>query len=148
MDIKLSPTTWAVAGVILLVVEAMVPGIFLLFFGLGALAVAILLKIFPGMGPSTQWLLFAALSVGSLFCLRRRLTRMFTGKRSAIADGLGDDFEGQRVAVTETIRPGHPGKVELHGANWEASADEELAVGTAVAVVSRAGLTLTVKRLS
>lgn len=148
MNITLSPTSWAIFGLILLVLEAMVPGIFLLFFGLGALAVALLLVLFPGLGPGAQWLLFAAFSVGSLLCLRRQLARMFTGKRSAIADGLTDDFEGQSAAVTGAIRPGQPGKVEMHGANWEASSDEELAVGTAVAVVGRSGLTLKVKRLS
>lgn len=39
------------------------------------------------------------------------------------------------------------GKVELHGSDWRATAEEAIEAGTPVKVVGRNGLTLAVRRL-
>jgi membrane protein implicated in regulation of membrane protease activity len=146
MYLSLNPTMWAVAGLILLVLEALMPGIFLLFFGLGALTVALITWLVPGMAVWLQWMLFATATVLFVLALRNQIKKVFTGKRSANFDGLGDDFVGQRVVVKEAVRPPQTGKVELHGSLWVASAQEELSIGTVVTVTGRDGLTLTVTR--
>ena len=63
---------WVLVGLALLVVEIVTPGgLFALFFGFGALAVAVLAVI--GVGPIAQWLAFTAISLLLLATLRRAL---------------------------------------------------------------------------
>ncbi|MDE6011596.1 MAG: NfeD family protein, partial [Prevotella sp.] len=53
---------------------------------------------------------------------------------------------GRKGRVTETICPGHYGRVAIDGDDWkaESAGQEELPVGTQVQVVSRESIILTV----
>lgn len=138
---------WLITGGALLTLEIMTPGLVFLFFGVGALLVGLLLLLVP-LSPPWQIVLFTLFSLLSLLLARRWLRRIFTGKRSAVADGLDDDSIGKQASVVAAIRGAVPGKVEFQGTAWEAVADEELPVGTPVEIVSRSNLTFTVRRLS
>ena len=52
---------------------------------------------------------------------------------------------GQRAVVKEKILPKLGGKVEFHGSNWEARADQEIAEGTVVEIIGKDNITLKVK---
>jgi len=51
------------------------------------------------------------------------------------------------VKVISFISPNFKGKVELHGTNWNATADEDINEGEIVEIISKDNLTLTVKRI-
>ena len=55
------------------------------------------------------------------------------------------EFIGERAVVIEKIMIKSPGKVELHGTNWIAVADQEIEQGTVVEIVSKDNITLKVK---
>ena len=96
---------------------------------------------------NTQLALFIGSSVLSLLFLRRWLKGVFLGHEGSRQDltlNL-DDFVGQRAVVREKILPKLGGKVEFHGTNWEARADEEIAAGTVVEIVEKNNITLRVK---
>ena len=57
------------------------------------------------------------------------------------------EFVGQKVVVVSKILPKVGGKVELHGTNWQAEADEEIDEGAVVEIVGKNNLTLKVKIL-
>ena len=62
----LQPWHWLAAGVVLAVLEIAAPGAVFIWFGVAALIVGLLLTVIP-LGWSVQFLLFALLSVGSIF---------------------------------------------------------------------------------
>lgn len=144
----MTAANWMLLGIALMVLEVMTPGLVSVFFGLAALVVGILVWLWPAFPVSVQYVVFALLSVIFLFLLRRMFRRAFTGRRSGVADGLGDEYVGQRALVVTLIRPDEHGKVEFHGSHWHAEADEAIEPGTPVLIVARDNLTLKVRRLT
>ena len=56
---------WWIVGLLLMAVEAFLPGAFFLWMGLAALVVGVLLFALPGMGLVLQVALFALFAIGS-----------------------------------------------------------------------------------
>ncbi len=136
---------WWILGLALLIVEFAVPGLTILFFGLGALVVGGLCFL-TDLSVNAQLALFLTSSVILLLVFRRPLTRtMGTEARFDGEDSL--EIVGQRALVLEPISAGSDGKVELHGCEWLAVADEEVPAGDAVQIIGRNSLTLLVKRV-
>ncbi len=106
---------WVLAGLALLAVELATPGgLFALFFGIGALAVAPLAA--AGLDPVWQWMAFPAVSVALLLLLRRSLLEQL-GRTPA---PRVDEIVGEEVVLLEDIPAGGEGKAELRGVPWAA----------------------------
>ena len=140
---------WFLVGLVLLVFEFIMPGLIIGFFGAGAWIVAIicLLSAYVTGSINAQLIIFIIASVLSLLLLRKWLKGIFIGHVKSKQDMTEDlnEFIGERVVVKAKITPKAGGKVELHGTNWEAEADEEIAEGTVVEIVAKDNLTLKVK---
>jgi membrane protein implicated in regulation of membrane protease activity len=125
---------WAIAGIALLAVELSAPGgLFALFFGIGALAVAPLAAF--GLGPVWQWLLFSAISLASLALLRRTLLDRIQVRPGGTVDGL----VGEAAVPLGDVPPGGEGRAELRGVPWTVRAPAGVAL--------RAGQRCTVERV-
>jgi membrane protein implicated in regulation of membrane protease activity len=135
---------WLYAGVALILLEIMTPGLVSLFFGLAALTVALIVWLMPTLAQGWQWLLFSALSVLYLVLLRKSLKSVFSGTRK-VSDDPDDGFTGKLALVTQSIAPNRPGRVELGGTTWDAEAEGEFDVGASVRVIGKKNLTLRVE---
>lgn len=140
---------WTIAGIALMISEFAVPGLILFFFGIGALAAALLAWLTP-MGLEWQIAVFIAVSLASLFGLRRFLKPVFTGRTSGGPEDTGElsQLVGSRGEVTVDIEPGKTGRILLNGATWKAISREPVSVGTTVEVTEQNNLTLTVKPIA
>ena len=139
---------WFLIGLVLLIFEFILPGLIIAFFGVGAWVVALVCLI-TDIGLNTQLIIFIIASVLSLLCLRKWLKGIFlghTGSKQNLKENL-DEFIGQKAVVKEKIVPKAGGKVEFHGTNWLAQADEEIAEGVMVQIISKDNITLKVKSL-
>lgn len=139
---------WFLIGLILLIMEFVLPGLIITFFGVGAWIVA-LVCLFTDIGINTQLIIFILSSVLSLLFLRKWLKGIFLGhavSKQNLKENL-EEFVGQRAVVKETIKPKAGGKVEFHGTNWVAQADEEIAVGAVVEIIDKDNITLKVKTI-
>jgi membrane protein implicated in regulation of membrane protease activity len=139
---------WFLIGLILLVSEFALPGLIIFFFAVGAFVVALLCLV-TDIGINVQLGIFIISSVLSLLCLRRWLRGIFVGhivSRQDMTENL-EEFIGQKAVVKERIVPKAGGKVEFHGTDWIAQADEEIAEGTVVEIVGKDNITLQVKAL-
>lgn len=139
---------WFLAGLALLVLEFAMPGLVIFFFGVGAVVVAVVCLITP-ISLNVQLMIFIGASVLSLLLLRKWLKGVFLGhmpSKQDLTENL-EEFIGQRAVVKEKIVPKVGGKVEFHGTNWEAWADEEIAEGTAVEIIGKDNITFKVKAL-
>lgn len=140
---------WLFTGIVLLILEVMTPGLVFIFFGLAAILMAAIVALWPALPSVWQTVLFALLSVVFVVVLRRTFKRVFTGKKSmGVNNGLGDDFVGHRAVVTDAVDGTMPGRVSFNGTSWSAISDQPIASGTAVEIISKNNLTLTVRQVS
>ena len=146
-----SPTiVWFVLGTVLALLEFAVPGVILIFFGIGAWLVSFTTWI--GLTPSSQsqLLLFSVTSVALLFGLRRYIKGKFYGHVTGEQDPNVnlDEFTGKTVEVTVDIMPGKSGgKVEFKGAAWSALSSDELRTGERAVIEGIEGITLKVSKV-
>lgn len=138
---------WIVAGIVMLILEFIIPGLIIFFFGAGAILTGILCMAFD-IPVGLQFLIFGVSSVVSLILLRNKFSGVFHGKVNI--KNTEDDFDeviGIKCKVTEKITPNELGKVEFRGTLWKAMADEEIEPGTMVEIIEKENITLKVKKI-
>lgn len=138
---------WFVAGILMLVLEFVVPGLIIFFFGAGAILTAIVCMLFD-IPVGLQIAIFAATSLLSLIFLRNRFTKIFHGKVGG--EQREDDFDefiGKKCSVIVPISPNIQGKVEFRGTNWKAESEEHIGEGETVEIIDKDNITLKVKKV-
>jgi membrane protein implicated in regulation of membrane protease activity len=136
---------WLLLGLVLTALElASAGGFYIVFFGIAAIIVSVL--VFVGVGGPLwlQLLLFSALSVASLLFFRNPIMRKLN--LSAGADNI-DTLATETGSVIEAMAPGANGRVELRGTPWSARnvGATSLPAGARCIVVREERLTLMVK---
>lgn len=141
---------WAIAGLILIFLEFMMPGLVIAFFGIGALVTALFTLLGITNSLALQFVVFIVSSLLSLILLRRYFTRIFRGQLAGDNDALEFNLDvGKIVPVIEPIVPGKSGgKVKYQGSLWPASADEPIEAGEDVKIKSRDNLTIIVEKMT
>jgi membrane protein implicated in regulation of membrane protease activity len=115
-----------------------------LFFGVGALIVAIVGWVIP-----LSWLASTGLFLVTSLLLALLLfpaLRKWQAKPSPIA---GNDAIGQRVKVIETISPNNSGKVLWSGSDWKAEladGEQEILADESAVIIKLEGIRLFVGR--
>jgi membrane protein implicated in regulation of membrane protease activity len=116
---------WVVGGLLLLVIELATPsGFFIMFFGLGALTVGVLMRADLVTDPPLQWLLFSGFSLLYLALFRRRVQGRLEQPDTSHIDSLVGDL----ALPQHRIEAGGVGRVEVRGAGWTARNLAESAV--------------------
>lgn len=136
---------WIIVGFILLIGEIITPGgFYIIFFGVGALIVGVLLLTGLPVSFALQMVIFTIVSIVFLLLFNKPLRRKFA--KSENSEKV-DNIPGETVIAMEEIPPGGFGKVELRGAPWNAynHTDSPLAKGQRCKVESMDGLTLNIK---
>ncbi len=139
---------WIVIGFFLIISEFAISGLVISFFGFGALVVG-LLCAFLDLSVNMQLLIFLLTSVFSLLVLRKRFKNIFMGKLETNSGSNNEleEFLGQRAVVTMEIKPNALGKVEFHGTNWEAEAEQMIPEDTVVEIIGKKNITFIVKQI-
>ena len=135
---------WFLFGISCFVLELLLPGLLLFFFGIGAWCTALAVFLMP-LALSVQIIIFLLVSITTLALLRSRFKKMFKG--TALEVDVLDDYvpEGAIAEVVEDILPPAGGKVKYGGTFWLAVADQPLARGEMVRVLRKNNLSLTVE---
>ena len=146
------PTNYAgvalmILGLILLVAEVFTPGLGMLTLGgiVSMILGSMLLfdSVDPVMRVSKEAIIVFTLStLGLTLFLLRSVVK--THRRKAISGQEG--LIGEKAEVQTTIKPGHSGKIYLHGELWKAESDETIHPGEKVVVIKVEGLTVKVKK--
>lgn len=136
---------WLIVGLVLLALELLVPGIVLMFFGLGALLVSLLVGtgVIEEGAMGVQLIVFAIASVILLALLRRVFRKTLSGSSSQ-GEHL-EEFVGREVTVLAAIPDQGEGRVELKGATWRARSAQALPSGARARILRRDGLLLWVE---
>ena len=139
----LEPTywNWMLLGVVLMAVEAIVPGFFFLWMGVAALLVGLMLSVLQGMGWAWQLLLFALLSVGSIAAWRLRLRRHPTQSADPLLNRRGHQYIGRIFTLDAPIVNGH-GKIRVDDTTWKVVVEQDCPAGGRLRIVGVDGVVL------
>lgn len=138
---------WMVAGLLLMLMELLIPVLVWFWFGLGAVLVAVVLFVMPGLSLNTQLMLWVVFSLGMLaawlFLFRRFMpdrTRAGISRKAAL---------GTSGQVLASPVGGEPGRVRfttplLGASEWPAISQDAIKEGDRIWVVDVSGNTLVV----
>lgn len=139
---ELNAWHWAIMAAILIVLEMFAPGAFMLWLGIAAAIVSLLLVIFPGMGWETQFVIFAVLAVVSIIAWRAVQKRHPVETDQPTLNRRGEQYVGRVFTVNEDIINGQ-GKINVDDSTWKI-VGSDCASGTQVKVIGVDGVVLKV----
>lgn len=140
----LEASHWLIGAVVLLIAEMLLPGCFLLWFGVGAAVTGLLLSVLH-FSWQIQWLCFALVSIASILVVRRYRGRSPGEIRYPDLNRRSLQYVGRRYTLSEPIVDGY-GRLNVDDTVWKVSG-EDAPVGTRVRVVGVDGTVLKVERI-
>jgi inner membrane protein len=139
---------WAIFGVILFVLEFLIPGVVISFFGLGALITALTTYLNITSTLDLQLIVFIFSSILILVLFRKYLKKILYGSSAPLNDDIYNIEIGKIVPVIELIEPNEiGGKVRYLGAPWSAECSERVGPGESVRIIGFNNLTLIVQKI-
>lgn len=134
---------WLSAGMALMVLEIVTPGIFFLWIGIGAFITGAAAWAFPAMPPAALGGMFAVLSVISVFAGRKIMGKPQNEADSTL-NNRAAQYVGQIYQVCEPVVDGR-GKISVGDTQWLAAAKTDIPAKTAVRVTGVRGTMLEVE---
>lgn len=134
---ELGPWNWMVLGFVLLTLEIMAPGVFLLWIGIAAIIVGALSL---ALWDASFWVwqlqvpIFLALSVIAALVGRRIMANRGNNSDAPLLNRRGDQLVGRTATLAEPIREGR-GRIKLGDTLWRV-VGPDLPAGARVRVVS------------
>jgi membrane protein implicated in regulation of membrane protease activity len=136
---ELGPWNWMVLGFILLVMEVIAPGIFMLWIGIAALLIGVVSLLIWDAGFWTgqiQVLAFLVLSLVSAYVGKKLVGGRNTPTDQPLLNRRGAQMIGKMATLAEPIKDGR-GRIKLGDTLWRVSGPD-LPAGTQVRVTSAA----------
>ncbi len=134
---------WIIIGFVFFLLEFVIPGFILFFFGIAAWVLA-LITFFVDISLNLQLIIFLGTAILTVVLFRKWL-RTKLGMYSEAPKVLEDEFIG-KIGVAETaISPGKNGKVEFKGTSWDANSEDTIAPGQNVIIAETRSILLIVK---
>ena len=139
---------WLGSGIFLMATELLLPGLVMIFVGMGALTVAISMYFGYVDGYVHQLMIFfisSSIYLSTLRFLVLRFVPTDTRKENINED---DKVIGSIVEVVADIKSGEFGRIEQGGSSWQALAegDQTILKGEQVKIVRRDNITWIVKK--
>jgi hypothetical protein len=137
-----SPWSWIIAGLILLALELVLPGGFLLWMGIAGLVTGLITLLQPIDWP-LQWLIFGVLSLVSIaLWVRWNRSRARQSDRPLL-NSRGEQLVGREAVLEQPISQGF-GRIVLGDTVWRVSGPD-LPSGQRVRVVGSDGAVLRIE---
>jgi membrane protein implicated in regulation of membrane protease activity len=135
---------WFIIALVLFLLELVVPGFVIFFFGIGALVTALVCLIaHPGI--NIQIIIFAVISVLSLLALRKLIQKKLFYSKESRSEAVEDEFTGKEAVAVTDFGSDKKGKVEFKGTNWTAESDSEIKAGQTVIIIEKDSFKLIVE---
>ena len=146
---NLAFSLWLGSGIFLKAIEFLVPGLVLVFVGLGSLTVVFGMHFGYIDGILQQFITFFISSIIYLLTLRFLVLRFFTSVTRKENIDEDEEVMGSIVELVADINPGEFGRVEHSGSSWQARAegDQTILKGEQVKIIGRDNITWIVQKI-
>jgi len=135
---------WWLLALVLIGAEMIAPGYFMLWIGIAAAIMGVLVLLFPGMAAIVQAVVFAVLSIATCLAYWKWIRpRAELRDDQPLLNRRGDRMIGRRLVVSESFVNGR-GKVKVGDGEWLAEGPD-VAAGTTVEGIAINGTTLRVR---
>lgn len=138
-------TWWLIAGVLLLALELMAPGVFLVFIGAAALATGAFTLMFD-LGLAAQLGLFAIYTAVSVYIGKKIYARPVHDESDGMLNERALQLVGRKVTVTRAIGDGE-GRVRVGDSEWNARGEFSASEGDKVVISGVEGNCLIVEQV-
>ena len=140
---NLAFSLWLGSGIFLMAIEFLVPGLVLVFVGLGSLTVVFGMHFGYIDGILQQFITFFISSIIYLLTLRFFVLRFFTSVTRKENIDEDEEVMGSIVELVADINSGEFGRVEHSGSSWQARAegDQTILIGEQVKIIGRDNIT-------
>ena len=140
---------WIVGGIALIVAELAIPSFFVIWFGLGALLVGLLMLALPDLSLTAQLATWTVASLAMVVLWFRVFKPSF--QKTRIGTSAGEAI-GEIGLLVAAVAPFERGKVRfqrpvLGSEEWVCVADSPIAAGERVKVITVEGSFLTVGKI-
>jgi membrane protein implicated in regulation of membrane protease activity len=135
---------WFILGLIFFLLELVLPGFVIFFFGVGAWITA-LLCLLAQPGTNLQIIIFAVTSVLSLIALRKIIQRKFFYSKVDHSSEVEDEFTGKEAVAAVNFGSDKKGKVEFKGTTWAAESESDIKKGQTVIILEKESFKLIVE---
>ena len=146
---NLAFSLWLGSGIFLMAIEFLVPGLVLVFVGLGSLTVVFGMHFGYIDGILQQFITFFISSIIYLLTLRFLVLRFVPSVTRK--ENIDEDEEviGSIVELVADINSGEFGRVEHSGSSWQARAegDQTILKGEQVKIIGRDNITWIVQKI-
>lgn len=136
---------WFIIGVALILLELVVPGLVLVFFGIGAWVTALVCLV-GDVSLNTQLFTFLVSSLVSLALLRNALKKRYMDTKNEDSD-LEDEYVGHTAVAITSFSAGETGKVSFKGSSWDAIAQQAVTAGQQLKITGYKSIKLFVEPL-
>jgi len=146
---NLAFSLWLGSGIFLMAVEFLVPGLVMVFVGLGSLTVVFGMHFGYIDGILQQFITFFISSIIYLLTLRFLVLRFFTSVTRKENIDEDEEVMGSIVELVADINSGEFGRVEHSGSSWQARAegDQTILKGEQVKIIGRDNITWIVQKI-
>ncbi len=134
---------WLTFGLVLIILEMLSPGVFLMWLGIAAGIVGLLMLVQPDMGWQTQMVLFALLSIASIIFWRWAQKHFSSESDNLHMNRRAEQYIGRTFNLLEPIVNGM-GKIKVDDSTWKVQG-EDAPAGTQVVVTGVDGVVFEVK---
>lgn len=135
---------WFIIGLVLLLLELVMPGFVIFFFGIGAWITA-LLCLFTNPSINVQVVVFALTSVAALLIFRKMIQNKFIYSKNDKSEAVEDEFTGKEAVAIADFGPDKKGKVEFKGTSWKAESESDIKAGQTVIIIEKDNFKLIVE---
>lgn len=141
--------TWIVGGIALILAELALASFFVIWFGLGALLVGLLMLLVPALSPTAQLATWTLASLAMVVLWFRVFKQNLHKTKVGMAEG---EVLGEIGLLVNAVAPFERGKVRfqrpvLGSEEWVCLADAAIAAGERVKVVAVEGSYLKVSKV-
>ena len=135
-------TIWFIAGFVCFMLEFVLPGFILFFFGVGAWIVAFL-SLFMELSLNAQIILFLGASLITLLVFRKWLRSLLDARKQK--SEIEDEFIGKTGIALTLIAPNTQGKLNFKGTTWDAISEDIIQPGERAMIIGNESILLRVK---
>jgi len=124
---------WFILGALLIILEVFAPGAFLLWIGIAAGVVGVILYAVPTLGWEYQVIIFSVVSVGSIVAWKRYRKANPEVTDEPTLNRRGSQYVGRTFTLDNPIVNG-VGKIRVDDSTWKIEG-EDCAAGTKIKVI-------------
>jgi len=140
---ELNAWQWGIIATVLIVLEMFVPGAFMLWLGIAAAMVGIIMTFVPSLAWEAQFIIFAVVSVASIYGSRAYQSRHPQETDQPALNRRGEQYVGREFTLNEAIVNG-VGKLHVDDTCWKISG-KDMDAGAQVKITGVNGVILTVE---